>query len=192
MILNGAVTNDMMPEKIQMRLCAPILAVSKWQRSVKDHETQMNADSQTLFFIVFISLLLVGMSTGLHLILFRLLVYWQKRIAVMGASHVAGAVLAALSFHLLEIALFALGLVLLTRSDQFGRLEGVARDDLPNYFYYSTVTYTTLGFGDIIPSGPVRFVTAFESLTGIVLAAWTASIIYSWVIRVTSARDKTT
>ena len=44
--------------------------------------------------------------------------------------------------------------------------------------YYSFVTYTTLGFGDLIPTGPLRFLTGIESLTGLVLITWTASCIY--------------
>ncbi|MCA9451483.1 MAG: two pore domain potassium channel family protein, partial [Nitrospira sp.] len=44
--------------------------------------------------------------------------------------------------------------------------------------YYSFVTHTTLGFGDLIPTGPLRFLTGIESLTGLVLITWTASCIY--------------
>ena len=32
--------------------------------------------------------------------------------------------------------------------------------------YYSFITYTTLGFGDVIPTGTLRFLTSLESLTG--------------------------
>ena len=44
--------------------------------------------------------------------------------------------------------------------------------------YYSFTSYTTLGFGDIEPSGAIRFVTGMESLTGLVLITWTASFIF--------------
>jgi hypothetical protein len=39
-------------------------------------------------------------------------------------------------------------------------------------------TYTTLGFGDIVPVGPVRFLTSVEALTGFVLITWSASFTY--------------
>ena len=47
-----------------------------------------------------------------------------------------------------------------------------------NCGYYSFVTYTTLGFGDIIPVGDIRFLTGLESLTGLVLITWTASFMF--------------
>ena len=36
----------------------------------------------------------------------------------------------------------------------------------------------SLGFGDISPYGSLRFMTALETLTGLLLIAWTASFIY--------------
>ncbi|EGG99066.1 Protein yfbU [gamma proteobacterium IMCC2047] len=44
--------------------------------------------------------------------------------------------------------------------------------------YHSFVTYTSLGFGDIIPTGYLRFITGIEALAGLVLIAWTASFVY--------------
>jgi len=41
--------------------------------------------------------------------------------------------------------------------------------------YYS---FTTLCFGDIEPFGSIRYLTGFESLTGLVLIAWAASFLY--------------
>ena len=62
-------------------------------------------------------------------------------------------------------------------SDRYGTLQGGtgAFDDC---VYYSFVAYTSLGFGDIVPVGPLRFLTAMETLTGLVLIAWTASFMY--------------
>ena len=44
--------------------------------------------------------------------------------------------------------------------------------------YYSFITYTSLGFGDIIPTDYLRFITGIEGLTGLLLIAWTASFVY--------------
>ena len=80
--------------------------------------------------------------------------------------------------HVIEIWVFGLGYYFLTESGQFGSLEGGFTHTLADCGYYSFVTYTTLGFGDIIPHGPVRFLTGMEALTGLLLITWTASFMY--------------
>jgi len=44
--------------------------------------------------------------------------------------------------------------------------------------YFSAVTYSTVGFGDVIPTGPLRFLVGTEALTGFVLITWSASFTY--------------
>jgi hypothetical protein len=44
--------------------------------------------------------------------------------------------------------------------------------------YLSAMSYTTVGFGDVAPIGPIRFLTGTEALTGFVLIAWSASFTY--------------
>lgn len=43
---------------------------------------------------------------------------------------------------------------------------------------FSFSTYTTLGFGDIVATGPLRLLAGIEGITGLVLIAWTASFAY--------------
>jgi len=45
-------------------------------------------------------------------------------------------------------------------------------------YYYSAVTFTSLGFGDLTPTGHLRLLAAVEVLTGVVLIAWTASFLF--------------
>ena len=44
--------------------------------------------------------------------------------------------------------------------------------------YFSLTTYTSLGYGDIVPLGPSRLLAGVEALVGLVLIAWTASFTY--------------
>jgi hypothetical protein len=44
--------------------------------------------------------------------------------------------------------------------------------------YYSIVTYTSLGFGDIIPQDASRLITGVETLLGLLMIAWSASFTY--------------
>jgi hypothetical protein len=65
----------------------------------------------------------------------------------------------------------------LTEFDQLGSLEGGFTHTLGDCGYYSFVTYTTWGFRDLIPKGPIRFLTGMEALTGL-LHTWTNSFMY--------------
>ena len=38
--------------------------------------------------------------------------------------------------------------------------------------------YTTLGFGDLVPLGPIRHMTGSESVAGLVLITWSASFTF--------------
>ncbi len=90
-------------------------------------------------------------------------------------------VFGALIAHITEIWFFAFGYYLMMRlgSDgSLGTLIGETSNDLMDCVYYSFITYTTLGFGDVIPTGSLRFLTGLESLTGLVLITWTASFLY--------------
>ena len=86
---------------------------------------------------------------------------------------VAIGILAAIVAHLIEIGVFSIGWYLLLRFE-FGELS---LDD-PTFVdisYLSIVTYTSLGYGDIVPEGDIRLYAGIEALSGIVLTAWTAS-----------------
>jgi hypothetical protein len=101
-----------------------------------------------------------------------------SRLSDTGGLRIAALVLLALVIHLLEIFLFAGGFYLFDVLEGYGDLIGDTTAGYQDFFYYSAVTYTTLGFGDITPEGPLRVLTAIESLMGLLLSAWTASVIF--------------
>ena len=61
-------------------------------------------------------------------------------------------------------------------------VEGEPRDEataaLLDAVYLSAVTFTTVGFGDVAPVGPIRFLSGTMALTGFVLVTWSASFTY--------------
>ncbi len=77
--------------------------------------------------------------------------------------------------HIVEIWLFGGGYMLLLRSHKVGALAGLAGTGLPEYVYFSAMTYTTVGATDVIASGPIRFLSGMEALTGFVMITWSAS-----------------
>ena len=127
---------------------------------------------------LFVTALLVALSFLIHFEALRRLA------AFMTSSHgrfrmsLLVCMLGAMVAHVIEIWVFGLGYCFLTESEQFGSLEGGFTHSFADCGYYSFVTYTTLGFGDLIPKGPVRFLTGMEALTGLLLITWTASFMY--------------
>jgi hypothetical protein len=59
-------------------------------------------------------------------------------------------------------------------------------DVMPNFehaIYFSTVTYTSLGYGDMVIDGPWRLLAAFEAANGVIMFGWTTAIIVAAVQR---------
>jgi hypothetical protein len=80
--------------------------------------------------------------------------------------------------HLLEINIFALGYFMICSFGDLGHLAGKSVLEPLDYVYFSFVTFTTLGYGDLVPQGPIRFIAAVEALCGLVLIAWSGSFTF--------------
>ena len=87
-------------------------------------------------------------------------------------------VFGAIFAHVVEIWAFAFGYYFMIHQGGFGSLEGHFDKSLMDCSYYSFVSYTSLGFGDIIAKGDMRFLSGLEALTGLVLISWTASFMF--------------
>ena len=83
-----------------------------------------------------------------------------------------------LGIHVAQIWLFGLAVWLLLMRPESGALSGVESLHLFDAIYFSAVTFTTVGFGDLTPVGPIRFVAGTEALTGFVLITWSASFTF--------------
>ena len=89
-------------------------------------------------------------------------------------SKIISVILGIIFLHLLEILIFAVAFMVMDAKPYMGYLKGIEGGYL-DYVYFSLVTYTTVGYGDIVPVGHMRFLTAVEALGGIVLVAWSAA-----------------
>ena len=66
----------------------------------------------------------------------------------------------------------------------YGLVVGLADTSLlVDYVYLSATVYSTLGFGDLLPTGPLRFMVGVESVTGLLLITWSASFTYLEMIQ---------
>ncbi len=50
--------------------------------------------------------------------------------------------------------------------------------DLETAVYFSTVTYTTLGYGDVVLGGDWRLLSAFAAANGVIVFGWTAAKVF--------------
>jgi hypothetical protein len=58
-----------------------------------------------------------------------------------------------------------------------------AMSEFEQAFYFSNVTYTTLGFGDVVIEGSWRLLSSFEAANGIIMFGWTTAVIVAAVQR---------
>lgn len=87
-------------------------------------------------------------------------------------------VFGSLMAHIIEVWIYALAYYVMINTEGWGILEGNFDGSLLSCAYFSFTTFTTVGFGDIVPIGDIRYLTGIESLTGLVLITWTASFIF--------------
>ena len=59
-----------------------------------------------------------------------------------------------------------------------GTLSAGAAHSFVSCLYFSAETFTSLGFGDVTPTGPVRLLAGMEALNGLLLVGWSASYIH--------------
>jgi hypothetical protein len=56
--------------------------------------------------------------------------------------------------------------------------SGMYHLDFFGYLYFSAVSYSTVGFGDVTPEGGLRMIAGVEALCGFILIGWTVSFTY--------------
>jgi hypothetical protein len=120
-----------------------------------------------------------------------LVLIWRRLSAHTGHRRVKVlyAIFAVILLHVLEICIFGLTLWLLTLWPACGGLAGEGTRSFFDYLYFSAVTFSTVGFGEMWPVGAVRFLCGFEALTGFVLITWSASFTYLEMERFWRAKE---
>jgi hypothetical protein len=116
---------------------------------------------------------------------------WLVNLAVVAATVTAVALWvkvlygmsSMLALHIAEIWIFGLLIWALLQWPACGHVvsgSGAAPGvfGLLDSVYLSAVTYTTVGFGDVVPVGPIRFASGMEALTGFLMIGWSASFTY--------------
>jgi len=124
----------------------------------------------------------VGACVALH---YEGLRFISRHLPMPERRHRARIVLMILSLvtmHVMEIWVFGFTYWMLLANEGFGALVG-GGPSLVDCVYYSASVFTTLGFGDIVPTGAIRFTTGTEAVTGLTLITWSASFTFLFMQR---------
>lgn len=55
--------------------------------------------------------------------------------------------------------------------------------DFNTALYFSTTTYATIGYGDVVPPAEWRLVAVMEGLTGVLMLGWSSALVFAIVMR---------
>lgn len=140
---------------------------------------------------ILLTAITVFLVVGTHYEGLRFFTDWFGRTKIKPRRRVVLAIFGLLTLHAIEIWMFGFGFwVLDTGPAEFGMLVGdTPHNRIVDYVYFSTTVYSTLGFGDLVPTGPMRLLAGIESVTGLLLITWSASFTYLEMVRYWGRED---
>lgn len=125
-----------------------------------------------------VSTFLVFATVLIHYETLRGLSNWLPRLRIAPRQRILVVICAVFLAHTAEVWLHALAFYFSAGSMGIGTFGGQFTHGFHDCLYFSTVTYTSLGLGDIYPLGGLRLVSGVEALTGLLMIGWSASFTY--------------
>lgn len=126
---------------------------------------------------IFCVVLLV-LTTVIHYEVLRMLTVGLPALDIPARAKLIVVIFGAFLAHAAEIVLYAVTTYALVRYLDAGTLGDASRFSLTRCLYFSAETYSSLGYGDIVPGGPLRLLAGVEVLNGLLLIGWSASYTY--------------
>lgn len=120
-----------------------------------------------------ISLLLV--TTSIHFEALQALNVVLPRLRAAGRAGLLVVMLSVFVVHVAEVIVFAGAYYVLARHAGLGTLGAAGPPSFNVAMYFSLETYSSLGYGDVVPSGAMRMLAGAEALNGLLLIGWSAS-----------------
>lgn len=126
-----------------------------------------------------ITVVTVMLAVSLHYEAFIRLTRWLDGSRRRGRQRILVMILSLILVHVIEIWLFAFSAWSMIHGlESAGQIVAPYAIGFLDYVYLSAATFTTLGYGDLVPSGPIRFLFGTEALTGFALITWSASLTF--------------
>ena len=128
-----------------------------------------------------IALATVALCTTIHYETVGLL---DRRLRARSGSlrrHVPAVVVCVIAVHLLEVLLFAFAFWLVATRLDAGAFASATPSSPRDFVALAAESYTSFGYGDIVPSGWLRFVVSLAPINGLLLIAWSGAFLYGAV-----------
>jgi hypothetical protein len=131
-----------------------------------------------MVFVLLACALLLTATTLLHYEALRGLNLGLPRLGIPDRPKLVLVIIVAFFAHAAEMVMYGGAYYGLIGWLDTGSLSGAGTSLLATCMYLSAETYTSLGFGDVTPVGPVRMLVGVEALNGLLLIGWSASFTY--------------
>ncbi len=131
-----------------------------------------------MIIMILASGLLIALTGVIHYEVLRLLTASLPSLRIPNRTKLLVVIFSAFVAHALEMGVYGIAIFVLVKHVGVGNLTGTAGFSLTNCLYFSAETYTSLGFGDLMPTGPLRLLAGVEPLNGLLLIGWSASYTY--------------
>jgi hypothetical protein len=122
--------------------------------------------------------MLLVLTTAIHYEVLRMLTVSLPALHVPARAKLMVVIFGTFLAHAVEICLYAVAFYLLARYLAAGMLGDASPSSLTLSLYFSAETYTSLGYGDVVPGGDLRLLAGMEALNGLLLIGWSASYTY--------------
>lgn len=130
------------------------------------------------FLILLISTLMIFLTGIIFYELLRQVGDLLPRLSIKPRFRVTIVILGIFGGHSIAVWLYAIVFWVIEQLPLLGNLSGSHDGSFESILYFSAATYSSLGYGDIVPAGPVRLLAGIEVLNGLVLIGWSASFTY--------------
>jgi hypothetical protein len=134
-----------------------------------------------LIITLVLAALMVGSCVLIHYETLRAASVLMSKLTIRPRARILFVMAAAFVAHSLEVWFCAVIFFVigdLAGMGGMGSIPGKFVGGFYDYLYFSTVSYTSLGIGDLYPTGVLQLLTGVESLIGLVMIAWTGSFTY--------------
>lgn len=146
--------------------------------------------------VTLVTALTVGIVIAFHYQVIRRLSRWvpsrpgELPDELRGKPTILLGVFVLLFAHVAEIWLFGAAFWWLLEQENYGAIVGYLSVDFLDCVYFSAAAYSTVGWGDLTPSGDVRFLAGTEALVGFMMITWSASFSFLNMSRVWGGGDE--